>query len=229
MAEEKVNMTKQTIRGCFSILVFGVAFAASAAVTVVSPEAKIIAAPVGDNADWGQIRAANVTLNWAWPKGATSAELKIVANGKQTVLQQALTDTAVSSYVWTCGTPTADMLYDVTLTFDNDIVQKAQLTALRGSFGGVPLNGWEADGSACVSLGTVLPFRSSWTNGLAGAATFSIGTELSEQPYSDGYLCFRTKMRGRQLATLDFATEPDSPAFARYFDIITPGLLLILR
>ena len=154
-------MTKRTIRGCFSILVFGVAFATFAAATVVSPEVKIIAAPVGDNADWGQIRAANVTFNWAWPKGAASAELKIVANGKKTVLQQAFTDTTVSSYVWACGTPTTDMIYDVTLTFDNDVVQQAQLTALRGSFGGVPLNGWAADGSANVPLGAVLPFRSS--------------------------------------------------------------------
>jgi len=202
---------------------------AHAAFAVVSTETKIIAPPVGSNAEWGQLHAANVPLNWVWPAGATAATLTIYANGGTApVFTRNFTDTTVTSYTWAMGTPSVDAVYDVTLAFDNAVTWSAQLYANVGSFGGVKLLGWDAQGNAKVSnRETVIPYRAAWTNGVAGAATFSVGDTATPLPYSDGYFCLRSNLRGRQLAKLDFETEPASPAFSSYLNISGPGLVIV--
>jgi len=201
-----------------------------AAVAALSSETAILAPPTGNNADWGQLHAAAVTLNWAWPAGVTSGQLSIVANGQVHVLDLVLDDKTVSSYVWACGVPTQDTLYDVTLTFDGDEVQTAQLVALRGSFDlGVPVRGWDSSGAANVKPGTVVPYRASWGVGLAGPATLAVGTEVTGLPHSDGYLSLKPTLGGRRLATLDFETEPASPAFSTYLNLGRRGFAMILR
>lgn len=199
-----------------------VAFAAS------SPTIAIRAVAEGRNLDWGQLRATDVPLNWAWPDGAKSAKLMIRVNGRKTVLSQTFADPSVTSFNWSLDVPTADTVYDVSLTFDSGETQTAQLYANPGSFGGVPLKGWDGDGRATLASGSAIPYRAAWGEGLAGAATFSLDAESFALPFSDGYLCV-PRRRGAHEAALDFAVEPSSPAFSIRLDVRGPGLALVIR
>lgn len=202
---------------------------ATAAFGATSPTIAIRAVAEGRNLDWGQVRAATVPLNWTWPDGARSAVLKIVANGrKAAVLKQTFSDTSVTSYAWNMGAPSADTVYDATLTFDSGEVQTAQLYANPGAFGGVPLKGWDADGKATLPGGRAIPYCAAWGEGLAGTATFKLGEDATELPFSDGYLCV-PRRRGTYAATLDFAVEPSSPAFTATLDVWGPGLMWVIR
>ena len=201
---------------------------AKAAFTALSPETQIIAPPSGENADWGQIHAATVTFRWVWPDGATSANLTVVANGKVSVVSQELSDTSESSFEWNCGTPTEDTVYDVTLVFSNDETMTAQLYLLMGSFGGTQLKEIKPSGAAKVEQGDVIPYRAPWGEGIAGLATFSRGTTSAALPYSSGYFCMGKVASGQLLATLDFETEPESPAFSRVM-LGVSGFMLIIK
>ena len=214
-----------------AVLTLGILCVVHAALSAVSPESKIIVSPAGSNLTWGQIHSTSVSFNWAWPVNATEALLEIYANGKsKPILSVKFSDTTVTSYTWTMGVPSNDMVYDVKMSFDDGDVQEAQLYANVGSFGGVRLNGWNAQGEAEVMKGGVLPYRAAWGEDLGGDATLAIGTDvILEQPYSSGYLCLKTKCRGRVLAALDFEAEPSSPAFSTYLNIIGYGLSVIVR
>ena len=193
-------MHKMSKRRWATVACLGMAAATFAA---SSPSVSIRAVAEGHNLDWGQLHETVVPLNWAWPAGATRAELKIVANGKAVALRQTLEDPAVSSFSWNMGVPSADTVYDVSLTFDSGEIQTAQLYANPGSFGGVPLKGWDADGRAALLGGGALP-------------------------YADGYLCV-PRRRGMHTATLDFAVEPRSPAFSVALAVAGPGLVLMIQ
>lgn len=208
--------------------VFSALCMANAAIAALSPETQIIAPPTGENADWGQVHATSVTFKWAWPSGATSASLTVVANGKSTVVSQELSDTSVSYFAWNCGAPTEDTVYDVALAFDNSETWTAQLYSLLGSFSGAQLREIKVSGVAKVNRGDVIPYRASWNDGLAGLATFSMGTVSAELPYSSGYFLMNSKVGGVCLATLDFDAEPESPAFSRLMSG-SSGFTLIVR
>lgn len=201
---------------------------AEAAFAAFSPETSIMAPPADENADWGMIHATTVTFKWAWPSGAASAQLTVVANGKSTVVSQELSDTSVSSFVWNCGIPAEDTVFDVTLAFDNSETQTAQLYSLLGSFSGAPLREIKASGVVKISQGDVIPYRSSWGGGLSGPATFSCGMGSVGLPYSSGYFLMSNKVGGQFPATLDFEIEPESPAFSRVFSG-SLGFTLIVR
>lgn len=201
---------------------------ANAVIAALSPETQIIVPPSGENADWGQVHSTSVTFKWTWPSRATSALLTVVANGKSSVVSQELTDTSVSSFVWNCGTPTVDTVYDVTLAFDNNETQTAQLYSLLGSFSGAQIKEIKASGVAKVNRGDVIAYRARWNDGLSGLATFSMGTESLLLPYSSGYFLMNNKVSGECLATLDFATEPESPAFSRMLSG-SNGLIFFVR
>lgn len=202
-------------------------YMASAAFAAFSPEAQIIAPPSGENADWGQVHATTVTFRWAWPSGAASAQLTVVANGKSTVVSQELSDTSVSSFAWNCGAPSESTIYDVTLEFSNGEVQTAQIYSLPGSFSGAQLKAISSSGAAKVGRGEVLPYRASWGDGLAGLASFSCGTDSVELPYSSGYFLMNGKFGGYSVAGLDFEIEPESPAFSCGFTGV--GFFLLFR
>ena len=218
-------MHKMSKRRWTTVACLGMAAATFAA---SSPSVSIRAVAEGHNLDWGQLHETVVPLNWAWPAGATRAELKIVANGKAVALRQTFEDPAVSSFSWNMGVPSADTVYDVSLTFDSGEIQTAQLYANPGSFGGVPLKGWNADGRAALLGGGAIPYRAAWDVGLAGAATFGLDGEQAALPYADGYLCVPRK-RGMHTATLDFAVEPRSPAFSVALAVAGPGLVLMIQ
>lgn len=203
-------------------------YMASAAFAALSPEAQIIAPPSGENADWGQVHATTVTFRWAWPTGATSAQLTVVANGNSTVVSQEMSDTSVSSFAWNCGTPTEDTVYDVALAFSNAETMTAHLYLLTGSFGGTQLKEINLSGVAKVKQGDVIPYRASWGDGLSGLATFSCGATSAALPYSSGYFCMGRVESELLLATLDFETEPESPAFSRVMSG-RAGFVLIVR
>lgn len=191
-------MHKMSKRRWATVACLGMAAAAFAA---SSPTVSIRAVAEGHNLDWGQLHETVVPLNWVWPAGATRAELKIVANGRAVALRQ---------------------------TFDSGEIQTAQLYANPGSFGGVPLKGWNADGRAALLGGGAIPYRAAWDVGLAGAATFGLDGEQAALPYADGYLCV-PRRRGMHTATLDFAVEPRSPAFAVALAVAGPGLVWLIR
>ena len=149
-------MHKMSKRRWATVACLGMAAAAFAA---SSPTVSIRAVAEGHNLDWGQLHETVMPLNWAWPAGATRAELKIVANGRTVTLRQTFEDPAVSSFSWNMGVPSADTVYDVSLTFDSGEIQTAQLYANPGSFGGVPLKGWNADGRAALLGGGAIPYR----------------------------------------------------------------------
>ena len=193
-------MHKMSKRRWATVACLGMAAATFAA---SSPSVSIRAVAEGHNLDWGQLHETVVPLNWAWPAGATRAELKIVANGKAVALRQTFEDPAVSSFSWNMGVPSANTVYDVSLTFDSGEIQTAQLYANPGSFGGVPLKSWNADGRAALLGGGALP-------------------------YADGYLCV-PRRRGMHTATLDFAVEPRSPAFSVALAVGGPGLVLMIQ
>lgn len=217
--------SRSCVRSVLVSLVIGFVLAANAA---LSPTMKIIAPLAGSNLDWGQLHATTVQLNWSWPNGATSAELVIVANGRENaVFSRTFPDTAVRSCSWDMGVPVEDTVYDVTLTFNNDVVQKAQLYANLGSFGGVELKGWNDAGEAKVTKGCVLPYRAAWAEGLAGAATLSIDAEQIALDNSDGYSYLRFSQPGVRQAELDFETEPSSPAFSAYLKVVCNGFVVL--
>jgi len=147
------------------------AFAADSAPTLVDAACR--------NKHWTTVYSNAVTLAWNWNTNATSATLAISGMGGTLAANFV---TVTSNYLWHAfaqDVPTAEDVYDLTLTFSNNTAVVGALTSrlavVTGAFGPVTVNPVAGSGAwAKVKTNVVIPYDASWSD----AATNAVSAQL---------------------------------------------------
>jgi len=129
------------------------------------------------NRHWTTVFTNEVPLRWNWVTNADSAEMTIT--GMNASFATNFTDTATTNWVWTAfspGVPSAEDVYDLTLTFkDNqDLVGAltSKLTVVTAAFGQskvIPTP--EDEPWPSVKENAVIAYDAEWSEATAGATT----------------------------------------------------------
>jgi hypothetical protein len=129
------------------------------------------------NKGWMTVRTNEVSLTWNWVANATRAQLAIVGmNGSVVTNFSEVT----ASWLWRpfdSGSPSAEDVYDLTLTFYTNGtlvagVLTSRLAVVTGAFGPVVVDPGPATRTwGKVGNNAVIPYDAGWTNVAADAAT----------------------------------------------------------
>jgi len=165
---------------------------------------------------WETVFTNEVPLRWNWATNAESATLGIVGmNGSFSTN----VTTEVSNVVWqafSSATPSAEDVYDLTLTFFNGSravigVQTARLAVVIGAFGGTAVNAVAAGTAwSTVKDNAVLPYDALWSSSGTNATCAQvmiakIGGVSQTNAFSDtaGYYGWKIRRGGWGYGTFD--------------------------
>ncbi|MFA7174210.1 MAG: hypothetical protein WC340_12530 [Kiritimatiellia bacterium] len=130
-----------------------------------------------NNRHWTTLFTNEVPLRWSWVTNADSAELAIIGMNSSFVTN--FTDTATTNWAWkvfSSDVPSAEDVYDLTLTFkDNQEIIGAltsKLTVVTSAFGQskvIPMP--EDQPWPSIKENAVIPYDADWAEATAGATT----------------------------------------------------------
>ena len=132
--------------------------------------------PLEHNRRWMTVYTNEIPLAWEWNTNAASARLNIAGMNRTVTTNFA---SATSNWVWHAfapGVPSAEDVYDLTLTFYRDTAVIGALTSrlavITGAFGTAAVYpGSESGKWGKVGKNAVIPYDADWTNATAGSAT----------------------------------------------------------